>query len=210
MRYTALVAAFVVLAVTCVAGRSTPRDVPECPPPQPGVTLNITFYPNDEDCNKYWECDNGNLYNGTCPEGLVWNPNVDSCDFPFNYNCTSGKEAATGSHQAEDAVSAESAGVTCPAPSADGSHSVTFIPHEDDCGKYWRCDNGLLFAEECPEGQVWVDKMKTCDWELMYPCEKIPKSESWWSWVAVKRRTILIPEPVKKLAERKRSQAPAS
>ena len=43
------------------------------------------------DCNKYFQCSNGEPILKNCDEGLVWDPNSNICSYPWpigNVNCT--------------------------------------------------------------------------------------------------------------------------
>ena len=49
------------------------------------------FAADPYDCNKYFQCSNGEPILKNCDEGLVWDPNSNSCSFPWpigNVNCT--------------------------------------------------------------------------------------------------------------------------
>ena len=49
------------------------------------------FAADPYDCNKYFQCSNGEPILKNCPEGLVWDPNSNSCSYPWpigNVNCT--------------------------------------------------------------------------------------------------------------------------
>lgn len=52
-----------------------------CPP----EGTEVTVYPDPEDCASYYECDNGILIHSTCPEGLVFNPVYETCDWDYEY-----------------------------------------------------------------------------------------------------------------------------
>lgn len=45
------------------------------------------LYQHSSDCNLFYQCDNGQLIERSCPEGLYFNPIVDVCDFPSNVTC---------------------------------------------------------------------------------------------------------------------------
>lgn len=45
------------------------------------------FKGNSEDCNGYYECDNGHWINRHCASGLQWNAASNFCDWPQNTNC---------------------------------------------------------------------------------------------------------------------------
>ena len=39
-------------------------------------------------CEKYYRCyHSGTTHIGQCQNGLIWNPNLNVCDWPSNYNC---------------------------------------------------------------------------------------------------------------------------
>lgn len=37
-----------------------------------------------DDCNTFYQCSNGLRYQKTCPDGLVFNPDMAVCDWPYN------------------------------------------------------------------------------------------------------------------------------
>jgi hypothetical protein len=45
---------------------------------------------------------------------------------------------------------------------SDARTQVT-LPHENDCGRYYKCENGLAFEYHCPEGQHWNLMRDVCD-----------------------------------------------
>lgn len=53
----------------------------------PSESTEITYYPDPEDCASYYECDNGILIHSTCPDGLLFNPNNEACDWDYNTDC---------------------------------------------------------------------------------------------------------------------------
>ena len=39
-------------------------------------------------CEKFYQCyHSGTTHIGQCQYGLIWNPNLNACDWPSNYNC---------------------------------------------------------------------------------------------------------------------------
>ena len=40
--------------------------------------------PDITDCNKYYQCKDGKAYPESCPDGLVFNPETEMCDYPSN------------------------------------------------------------------------------------------------------------------------------
>ena len=45
------------------------------------------FKPHPYECNKYFECVYNTALTLTCPEGLVFDPELETCDWNFNVNC---------------------------------------------------------------------------------------------------------------------------
>jgi hypothetical protein len=58
--------------------------VPDCPFPDPPYSV---FYPNPSDCNWFFHCSNGVAYCKQCPADLVWNVDLDTCDYPQGEEC---------------------------------------------------------------------------------------------------------------------------
>jgi valyl-tRNA synthetase len=59
---------------------SDPDDV-TCPDPND----EVAYFPYPGDCNKYWECFEGNKYINDCPSGLWWHQELSKCDSPGDY-----------------------------------------------------------------------------------------------------------------------------
>ncbi|GJQ66549.1 hypothetical protein Trydic_g4534, partial [Trypoxylus dichotomus] len=46
---------------------------------------NVTFFPHDSDCSRYCMCDwYSTAHVMDCPDGLYWNTDFDTCDWPHN------------------------------------------------------------------------------------------------------------------------------
>ncbi|EEC03005.1 hypothetical protein IscW_ISCW024120, partial [Ixodes scapularis] len=49
------------------------------------------FFPHESQCDGYYECRNGTVHQGLCPDGLVFNDDAGHkylrCDLPFSVNC---------------------------------------------------------------------------------------------------------------------------
>ena len=56
----------------------------ECPEPN-------GYFPDAEQCDKYYDCQDGKLTEKLCPDGLVFNdfsPQHEKCDLPFGIDCS--------------------------------------------------------------------------------------------------------------------------
>ena len=45
------------------------------------------FKPHPYECNKYFECTYNTAILLTCPDGLVFSPELKTCDWPYNVDC---------------------------------------------------------------------------------------------------------------------------
>lgn len=72
------------LALVALVG----AEDPVCPPPD--GSGEIVFFPDPDDCHSYYECSNGEPIHMSCPDGLVWNPELDVCDFNNPHLCAGG------------------------------------------------------------------------------------------------------------------------
>ncbi|XP_049810107.1 peritrophin-1-like [Schistocerca nitens] len=71
-----LLAALLVLSVLAAVATAT---TPTCPEDDGATPV---FYPDDTDTHGFWECSNGKAVHLECPAGLVWNANINACDWP--------------------------------------------------------------------------------------------------------------------------------
>merc|ERR1711990_1366957 len=49
------------------------------------------YFPDREDCGRFYMCRNGDVVGHmSCPDGLLWNTDLLTCDWPRNVECTPG------------------------------------------------------------------------------------------------------------------------
>jgi len=56
----------------------------QCPEPN-------GYFPDAEQCDKYYDCQDGKITEKLCPDGLVFNdfsPQHEKCDLPFGIDCS--------------------------------------------------------------------------------------------------------------------------
>ncbi|XP_050505102.1 probable chitinase 10 isoform X6 [Diabrotica virgifera virgifera] len=70
--------------------RPTTTTVPP-PPTKPPVQCQHSgqYIPDPYNCSMYYECSNGVPVSMSCPGGEYWNPDEETCDWPFNVDCRS-------------------------------------------------------------------------------------------------------------------------
>lgn len=115
-----------------------------CPADNSGPPVHLPH----EDCSKFYKCDWGIPVEMDCPDGQHWNAAADYCDHPENANC----EAAPNG---------------CP---AENTMPPTHLPHESDCGKFYKCSWGNPIEMSCPSGQHWRVDRDWCDWPDVANC----------------------------------------
>ena len=69
------------LTVTAVAVTVLMGWGPVCPPPGSGIN---PLFPNPDNCNQYFQCDNGVAILVSCPWGLWFCSRMESCTWSWN------------------------------------------------------------------------------------------------------------------------------
>lgn len=67
--------------------------VDQCPEPN-------GYFPDAEQCDKYYDCRDGKVVEKVCPDGLVFNdfsPQHEKCDLPFGIDCANRPKLRKGS-----------------------------------------------------------------------------------------------------------------
>lgn len=145
----------VTFELTTSATVSTPD--PRCPlieDPENPVHL-----PHEDDCTKFYTCDNGNSLLSTCPEGTHWSVSLNRCEWPVIAGC----EAIIPDERC---------------PLIEDPENPVFLPHEDDCTKFYVCNFGQTLLRSCYPGLHWRDEMKWCDYPELAQCDVTTTDET--------------------------------
>lgn len=116
------------------------------------------FFPHESQCDGYYECRNGTVHQGLCPDGLVFNDDAGHkylrCDLPFSVNC-------------ENRPYLQPAQAVGNCPRRWGMYA-----DPSDCGKFVNCVGGKGHKFDCPEGLAFNDQRGICDWpDLVERCD---------------------------------------
>ncbi|CAD7080498.1 unnamed protein product [Hermetia illucens] len=119
------------------------------------------YKPDPSNPSNYIVCDNCVEKVLTCPNGLIWNNTKQSCVWKTceggeGGGVTSGPGTGTGTTGGSTASTA-GPGSEC----TDGQYTSG----SESC-KYKVCENGKYIDRKCPDGLLWNDAVKACDW----PC----------------------------------------
>ncbi|XP_053601624.1 protein obstructor-E [Plodia interpunctella] len=155
----------VLLCLTVLASSAVPKTPRKKPANQPARVAQdaerdaeITnscpddgFFADAEQCDKYYECRNGEIIEKLCPDGMVFNdysPEEEKCDLPFNIDCSQRPKLQTPIK-------------TLHCPRLNG-----YFSHEDpkECGKFYYCVDGKFNMITCPDGLVYNEKTGICTW----------------------------------------------
>lgn len=101
------------------------------------------YIPDPTSCNRFYQCSNGTPYLFDCPSGLVFNPNMNVCDYPTSYNCD------------DPANPPEKDPYSCPKP--DGA-----FPDPENCHSYYECADDVPSLEQCPGDMQFDAKVDIC------------------------------------------------
>ncbi|XP_042889196.1 balbiani ring protein 3-like isoform X1 [Penaeus japonicus] len=102
-----------------------------------------------KDCNKYYECKDNVAYVKECGGDLVFNPALEQCDLPTNYEC--------------------------PKPVICGCHCR--YPVDDECNAYYDCRNGEAEKKYCTEGLLFNPDTRMCDIAENVDCPTTPPTQ---------------------------------
>merc|ERR1711953_58592 len=98
-------------------------------------------HPHESDCTKFYQCSHGNRWpDQSCPEGLLFNPDLLVCDWPENVDCD--KECADGVHAHESKCDAY---------------------YQCSHGHRWP-------DQPCPSGLLFNADLLVCDWPENVDC----------------------------------------
>ncbi|XP_076065205.1 protein obstructor-E-like [Oratosquilla oratoria] len=112
------------------------------------------FYPDPKQCDKYYDCNRGEMTEMLCPDGLVFDsslsPAVQQCTYPFMVQCP------------ENSIlqPPQPSGIECPRMNG-------LFEHEEpsNCQSYYECRNGEFERRACHDGLVFDEYTGTCQWE---------------------------------------------
>lgn len=111
-------------------------------------------YAHEEYCNVYHVCESGTDNIRQCPNQLFWDFKTRKCDWSGNVECT-GRTLVTLSTDTTLFCMERRDGV-----------------YDDPnwCNVYHNCLSGVDFKTKCPEGLIWNETKKDCDWSDSTQC----------------------------------------
>ncbi|XP_076822021.1 uncharacterized protein LOC143468590 [Clavelina lepadiformis] len=111
-----------------------------------------------DDCSHYYQCSNGYLCTMPCPDGLVFNPEIKVCDWPWNVAGCEGEDPTPSPPEASynsDCLNAVGKPVNKPP-----------FANPEDCDSFFMCWRGYRYEFSCPFWFVFNPSTGCCDWPI--------------------------------------------
>ncbi|KAF8375713.1 hypothetical protein PRIPAC_82142, partial [Pristionchus pacificus] len=168
------------------------------------ASLPIPRQPIENDCSSlpdgvygslcsrnYFHCVNGVSYEKSCTEGLVYNAVMKQCD--YKEKCESSSSLSIASSDAPITLTPvittveKTIDFDC-SSLPDGSYSQGCI------SQFYQCSSGMAIIQKCPDGLVFDDFTKACDYPQI--CSSPHSSVSHDSMSSVSSRPSTTPIPI--------------
>ena len=108
---------------------------------------------SDSSCASFYQCVNGRKTLKNCYEGLHWNRESETCDWPAAAGCSLTRDH----HSQEEEEEGE-----C----EEGS----LVPVPADCTQYMFCVHGRLETLSCQAGTAWDNRLRVCNFPDLVDC----------------------------------------
>lgn len=131
-----------------------------------------------EECNRFYKCFDGHPVALNCPNKLVYNPEMEYCDWPWNVNCgqreifedndvvdNNGDNNQVGSGNVGNNADPSEAPKICAEENSDG----ILVAHEN-CDQFYKCLGGKPLALNCPDNLFYNPEQGYCDWQYNVKC----------------------------------------
>ncbi|XP_063370637.1 peritrophin-1-like [Cydia amplana] len=155
--------------------------------------------PHSEDCDKFYICAHGQEILFQCPEGTIFDFELQGCEWSWAAKCQlrnpnkedSIEESFEGSgDSSEDLWSSKDnpkigildllSGADVKPTEAQNFRTIMDcespasaakqLPYRGDCQRYWRCSNGVPQAAYCSDGLFFNERTQQCDFEANSQC----------------------------------------
>lgn len=177
---------------TVVIENSTDNTpVEDCKPPCP---FAYAYMPHPQDCTKFYVCDGSMVaYEYSCQPGLLYDMERILCDYPYLVKCIAGPDHAcdellqpesdntTESTTKTTLETEPSLNVTLSPNTTTTEHvpeckpacpwAYAYMPHPQDCTKFYVCDGNLVaFEHSCQPGLLYDMVKLWCDYPNVAYC----------------------------------------
>ncbi|KAL2719605.1 chitin-binding domain protein cbd-1-like isoform X1 [Vespula squamosa] len=122
---------------------TAPTDA-RCPTSSDRSCIEGFYKPHEVLCDMYYKCVNNNLVLRKCPPGLHWDRKRNICNLPTD--------------------------ARCPISSVRVCTEGFYKHHEEECDKYFKCENNNYVTKKCPSGLHWDRKHNICTAPIQARC----------------------------------------
>jgi hypothetical protein len=136
-----------------VKEKFVPAAAPECPPQTGG---DVTYLPNPDNCNEYYECSNEVPVLMQCPDDLFFCTEKNTCDWVEDPQCSYNCVVVTS----RPVIVEEDLVPECPPQ----TENLTLIANPNNCSEFYQCDNGIPVPVGCSEGLHFCSEKSICSW----------------------------------------------
>ncbi|XP_023242388.1 LOW QUALITY PROTEIN: uncharacterized protein LOC111640596 [Centruroides sculpturatus] len=119
--------------------------IPDKTPQDGDCDCEFCLIQDKNDCSSYIKCINYKSTRESCPDGLLFNPDIQDCDYSQNVKC----------------------GTSEPICPSDGLY-----PHPENCNSFIHCVNGIPHNKTCSGILHFNPSLKVCDWPWSAGCNK--------------------------------------
>jgi Chitin binding Peritrophin-A domain len=147
-----------------------------CPSLCPGLDDpdNPVYIPHETNCSYYYLCFNGTRLLRRCSDGLIWDRDLEWCNFANETVCPVQEFAE---YEVEDSIEIfhsdnEDEGVwDARCPSYNDPNFTVHLPHEEFCDRFYKCSYGRIFVILCPPGLHFSVQHDRCEWPALANCD---------------------------------------
>lgn len=108
---------------------------------------NIVFLPDQEDCQRFFVCNNGSAVEQDCGPSLHWDPSNDWCILEEDSKC----EPSYPLPEVRE--------IECP---EDTESDIIFLPHPEECQFYFICLDGVSILARCARNMLFDYVIENC------------------------------------------------
>lgn len=127
---------------------------------------NVLPQPDPNNCDFYYKCLNGEMVRFECPSDLRFNPRLYVCDRSVIAGCENSQRID------EECDPEQPTETTTKKPNVGGcpDSGIAFLPHANDCNKYYQCLDGTQFEFGCAPDLHFSPIDLTCMWPTLANC----------------------------------------
>ncbi|XP_043285620.1 uncharacterized protein [Venturia canescens] len=143
----------------------------ECPASDSDEDVPVLL-PHERDCTEFYMCSHGKKVMKQCPviddkrHRLYFNFERQICDWPWNVDCKLPEPEIKATP-----TECETTPVPTECPKVDSPHCTVHLACPWDCTKFYRCNQGEIFLQNCPRGLHFNKYLQVCDWPWKAGCD---------------------------------------